>query len=235
LPHIGRLSRFCIAENFQKAIFSIKLTASPGENRSVVDSSGSTRKEWVLTREGFANFLACLDADSERAGEQYEAIRQRLVKFFDWRGAQFPEECADETINRVIRKIEAGDAIRDPATYCHGVARLVFLEKLKHPETQKVGLEEITAVEPASNSPSGEDDLPRECFDRCLRELPIESRQLILQYYQDEKRSKINNRLALAERLGIPLNALRSRAQRIRDRLEGCITDCLRKNEIGPT
>jgi DNA-directed RNA polymerase specialized sigma24 family protein len=35
--------------------------------------------------------------------------------------------------------------------------------------------------------------------------------------------------VALAERLDIPLNALRSRAQRIRDKLEQCVTRCGRK------
>ncbi len=194
-----------------------------------MESSRNTRKEWVLTKESFARFLACLDPDAELAGELYESIRQRLVRFFDWRGAQFPEECADETINRVVRKIESGDTIREPATYCHGVARLVFLEKLKHPDNQKVSLEEMTAITAASEHSQGEDNNQRDCFERCLRELPLENRQLILQYYQDEKRSKINNRLAQAERLGIPLNALRSRAQRTRDRLEDCINQCLKK------
>lgn len=199
-----------------------------------MESSRNTRKEWVLTQESFAQFLACLDPDTERAGELYEAIRQRLVKFFDWRGAHSPEDYADETINRVVRKIESGDTIRELTTYCHGVARLVFLEKLKHPENQRLSLDDMT-IAPASQPVCGDNDAQRECFDRCLHELPLESRQLILQYYQDEKRSKINKRLALAERIGIPLNALRSRAQRIRNRLEDCINGCLKKNEMGPT
>jgi hypothetical protein len=61
--------------------------------------------EWTLTEEAFAKFLAQLDPDTERAGERYETLRLTLVKFFDWRGAHFPEECADETFNRVARKI----------------------------------------------------------------------------------------------------------------------------------
>jgi hypothetical protein len=50
-----------------------------------------------------------------------------------------------------------------------------------------------------------------------------------MQYYQDEKRDKIDHRKGLAERLGIPLNALRSRAQRMRDRLEKCVSECVEK------
>jgi hypothetical protein len=54
---------------------------------------------------------------------------------------------------------------------------------------------------------------------------------LITDYYKDEKRQKINNRLSLAERLGIPLNALRSRAQRVREKLEQCVMQCCAKTD----
>ena len=81
-----------------------------------MDSFLSSKTKWTLTAEAFAKLLACLDPDAETAGEKYEAIRQKLVKFFDWRGAHFPEDCADETLNRVTRKIDEGDVIQDVAT-----------------------------------------------------------------------------------------------------------------------
>ena len=194
-----------------------------------MDSFLSSKTKWTLTAEAFAKLLACLDPDAQTAGEKYEAIRQKLVKFFDWRGAHFPEDCADETLNRVTRKIDEGDVIQDVATYCHGVARLVFLETLKSADGKRTDFEELpplVAPEPVIE----ESNARQECFNRCLRELPAASQQVLLQYYQDEKRSKINNRLSLAERLGIPLNALRNRVQRLRDKLEQCIHQCLQKN-----
>ena len=191
----------------------------------VVDGGPTRRGEWVLTGQAFRKFLACLDDDPERAGAQYEVIRRKLVKSFDWRGAHFPEECADETINRVIRKLESGETFRDIATYCYGTSRLVFLETLKKPDSRQVSLDELTSV--AAPILEERDSSERHCFDRCLSELPMEGRQLILQYYQEERRDKINNRQAMADRLGIPLNALRSRVQRIRDKLEHCAADCL--------
>lgn len=190
-----------------------------------MDDAQSTQTQWTLTSKAFEQFLFCLDADAEHAGEKYETLRRKLIKTFDWRGAHFPEECADETINRVIRKLDSGETIRDVPTYCHGVARLVLLETLKKPDHRRVGLDEIDAV--AAPPPREEDDAQRECFARCLEELPDENRQLILGYYQDERRDKINNRQAMADRLGIPMNALRSRAQRIRDKLEQCVAKCL--------
>jgi DNA-directed RNA polymerase specialized sigma24 family protein len=193
-----------------------------------LDAAPKTRTEWTLTREAFHRLLSCLDAVTERAGAQYEAIRRKLVKSFDWRGAHFPEECADETLNRVIRKLEAGGTIRDIPTYCYGIARLVFLETLKKPDNRHVSLDELSSV--AAASFQEEDSIERDCFERCLGELPMESRQLILQYFQDERRDKINNRQAMANRLGIPLNALRSRVQRIKDKLERGVRDCLGGN-----
>jgi len=40
----------------------------------------------------------------------------------------------DETFNRVTRRLEEGETIRDLPTYCHGVARMVFLQSLERPQ-----------------------------------------------------------------------------------------------------
>jgi len=60
-----------------------------------------------------------------------------------------------------------------------------------------------------------------------LDSLPKENRKLIIDYYQEERRVKIELRQELADKLNIPLNALRIRAHRIRVGLEKCITNCL--------
>lgn len=194
-----------------------------------MDSSPVRQSEWALTEEAFARLLACLAPDQEAAGERYRKLHLKLVKFFDWHGAHFPEECADETLNRAARKIDAGEAIHDLPSYCYGIARLVLLETLRHPEHKKVSLDELASVAAIETRDEG-DDARRLCFAGCLNELEAENRRLILAYYRDEKRDKIDNRLALAEELGIPLNALRSRAQRLRNKLEECVRRCLRRH-----
>ncbi len=169
--------------------------------------------------------MARLAPDAAHAGELYETLREALVKFLDWRGARAPEDLVDETFNRVARKLDEGEAIQDVPAYCHGVARLVFLQSLERPEQRHVALEEALPL--AAPVPEPETtDARRECLTRCLRELSVESRQLITEYYRHERRQKIDLRVALAARLGIPLNALRSRAQRIRDKLEQCVRRC---------
>ena len=194
-----------------------------------MDRSSVSKPEWTLTEESFAKFLDRLAPDRERAGEEYEKLRLMLVKLFDWRGAHFPEECADETLNRVARKIDSGEVIRDMVSYCHAIARLVFLETLKHPDHKRVSLDELTPIAAADSEPE-DDDTWRQCFNDCLRELPAASQQLILEYYREEKRTKIENRMRIAEKLDIPLNALRSRAQRVRKKLEECVNRCRQRN-----
>jgi RNA polymerase sigma factor (sigma-70 family) len=194
-----------------------------------VSDAPATGREWSLSEDALARFLSCLDADPEKAGKKYEVIRRKLVKIFDWRGVRFPEECADETINRVVRKLEYGQTIRDIPTYCQGVARFVMLEAFKKADNRQVSLEELGGVSVAPALPEDEND-QQKCFARCLSDLPDESRQLILQYYEDDRRGKIDNRQAIADRLGIPLNALRNRVQRIRDKLERCISGCLNRS-----
>ena len=47
----------------------------------------SSEKERELTPKAFTTFLAKLAPDPEIAGGEYEELRRRLIKFFQWRGA----------------------------------------------------------------------------------------------------------------------------------------------------
>ena len=76
---------------------------------------------------------------------------------------------------------------------------------------------------------AAEKELGLSCLDDCLGVLPSESRELIMGYYRDDRRSRIDYRKALAERLGLRRDALANRAQRVRDRLERCVTACLQQ------
>jgi DNA-directed RNA polymerase specialized sigma24 family protein len=101
------------------------------------------KKDWIPTKESFDQLLACLDEDRERAGEMYVSIRARLVKFFEWRGSETPDDNADETINRVMRKISEGEIIQNIQSYCYGVARLLFMEILKEQQKQQDALKRL--------------------------------------------------------------------------------------------
>lgn len=189
---------------------------------------------WVLTEVAFEKLLACLGPEPEQAGLAYEALRRKLVRFFEWRGAPCPDECVDETFNRVAKKLAEGVELLNPTSYCNEVARLVLLESFKRPERKLTSLEEIdwhktTAANPAEADAKAENENRLKCLDKCLDQLPAESRRLIVDFYQDEKRAKIDRRLVLAERLGISRLTLGKRAQRVRDKLEQCVKSCARK------
>jgi DNA-directed RNA polymerase specialized sigma24 family protein len=185
------------------------------------------RLKWYLTQEAFDQFLSLLDLDRDRAGEIYETLRRNLVQLFIWRGCRDPEAEADETINRVIRKIDEGEEVRDVIAYAHGVARRLLLEIFKKQEREQIGIDELP---PLVAQPERQDDDEASvlCLRRCLNRLPEESRQLIVLYYQGDKSAKIENRKRLAESLRITLNALRYRAFDLRQRLQGCIERCMR-------
>ncbi len=181
------------------------------------------KKEWDLTQEAFSKFLFWLNPDPDQAGKKYEDIRRRLIKIFACRGCHCPEDLTDETINRVIRKAqEIGETyVGDPALYFYGVAHNVHLEYVrKKPSSQPT---------PSTDVPSRTEE-EYECLERCITELPTRSRELVLQYYQEEKHAKIDSRKQLALRLGIPLNALRIRACRIRMNLQTCVFQCLQRH-----
>src|SRR5262252_3117947 len=207
-----------------------------------MSASISQKKGWVITREAFDRMLAALHPDSERAGEQYEKIRRKLVKMFEWRGCAHAEECADETFNRVAQKICEGTSIwaDDPYSYFHGVALNVLREYWRSAEQRAKTLEETAQIHGLSVDPEDlllieteqrEKERLLECLSRCLQKLSPESLHLITRYHQGEEVLNKARRKELAQSLGIPLNALRIRAYRTRAAIEECVKNCF---ERGP-
>ena len=187
--------------------------------------------ERELTAQAFSRLLKRLGDDEDQAAKNYEDLRHTLIRSFEWRGAPFPEEHADETLNRLARKLDEGVEIRNISDYTYTVARLVWLEALKGNHQRRAPLDEIDH-EPVALDTSremAEKEARLNCLDDCLDTLPRENRDLIMEYYVDEKRGRIDRRRDLAERLGLRRDALANRAQRLRDKLEQCVTRCLRK------
>jgi DNA-directed RNA polymerase specialized sigma24 family protein len=180
----------------------------------------AANKKWDLNQGSFDRLLAWLHSDREQAGKKYEEIRRRLIKIFTCRGCYEAEDLADETINRVAKKSEeiAATYNGDPSLYFYGVAHKVHLEYLR---------KKPAPAPPPPPRPPEEVEREYECLDRCMQQLTPDSRVLVLQYYQEERKAKIDHRKGLALRLGIGLNALRLRAFRIRETLHQCVQNCL--------
>lgn len=172
-----------------------------------------------LRQDDFDRLMGWLDDDRERAGGEYEKIRRRLTTIFAARGCRIPEELADETIDRVSRRVAdiQQNYQGNKSLYVLGVARNVHHEYLKRPPTP------IPVMEIADS----EQELTHDCLEQCLEKLTERSQYLIRQYYAEDKSAKIGLRKALAQQLGLTQNALRARALRIREGLQFCIERCL--------
>jgi len=201
-----------------------------------VSSQDSLREERGLTRLAFSRLLEWLDDGADSSGETYLEMRRRLVLYFDRRNRLSADELADETLNRIGRTLEKDGAIATtpPARYCYVVARFVLLEDVRR-EHVHVGLDgprgadasggrSVTLPEPDEGLDVRERRL--ECLDRCLQDLRADQRELVVEYYRDAGRQKIERRREIAERLGITMNALGIRACRIRSTLEACVGSC---------
>lgn len=195
-----------------------------------MDNVPARKKLWTLTQESFDSLLAWLNPDREQAGKKYEEIRSRLVKGFASHGCPAAEELADETINRVAKRLPeiAETYVGDPLRYFYRVAHYVHLEYLRK--------ESHVAQLPPGELPvreNAEDIEPEyECLDKCLRQLTPDNRELVLQYYQGEKSMKIRIRKALALRLNTKQANLRLQAYRIRENMKKCIQECLEQRAI---
>src|SRR5215813_1290742 len=204
-----------------------------------VQNTGAKR-DWALTPGAFQRLLNWLDEEVDSGGERYLEMRRRLVLYFDRKNCLAPDELADETLNRVARRLEEEGAITGeaPARYCYIVARYVFLESLRRPEREPSldeslhgrAIENILA-QPGATEADDATEKRLVCLERCMQKLEPDHRELIISYYDGEQRAKIDNRRALAARLGITMNALGIRAFRLRDRLEACVSGCLKREE----
>jgi DNA-directed RNA polymerase specialized sigma24 family protein len=176
----------------------------------------------TITPDSFEALLSWLGATRDEGARKYEAIRGRLIRIFLKKGCTDPEDLADVTINRVTDKVASirPGYVGDPANYFCGVARIVYLEYRRRKEIAV----EVTAITPAFDIDLNH---TRECLHRCLSQLPVQQRDLVMDYYVDEKRAKIDSRQLLALELDVSANALRIRAHRIRVNLEKCVAECI--------
>ena len=178
----------------------------------------------AINEEPFESLLAWLDPDREVAGQKYEVTRAGLIRIFVSKGCSDAEDLADETINRVTKKLlEIRDTyVGEPARYFHGVARFIIREVIRRKEV---------AVEVVPEAPLEPEDHSDEydCLIKCLRFLPADKGELILDYYIYDGRDKIVQHRRMAEELGVSEGALRGRAHHIRGTLENCIKQCIER------
>jgi DNA-directed RNA polymerase specialized sigma24 family protein len=203
------------------------------KNTMPVVTQDAVRETPFLTEFAFTRLLQWLDDGVDSGGETYLEMRRRLVSYFDRRNRPSADELADETLNRISRTLEKSGAIatRPPARYCFVVARFVLLEDFRNQYRHTPFDEERGAASSTDADTLGgiggvlaTQEQRLSGLDCCLQTLKPEQRELIVEYYRDARRDRIDGRRNLAKRLGISMNALGIRASRIRGALEACVT-----------
>jgi hypothetical protein len=180
----------------------------------------------------FDRLLLRLDEDRDRAAEKYEELRRLLIKFFQWNRSLRAHELADETLERVAAK--AVDEIVNMRAYVRKVGRFVFLEDIKKHRGES-SIEEVCAQgDPVGSNPEKEilegidEQVRLDCLRHCLTTLPPKDRALAIDYYSAEGEKLKVHRRKLAIARTITMDALRVQANRVREKLERCVTECLR-------
>lgn len=188
-------------------------------------SFSTNNPKWSLTQESFDFLLARLDADREKAGLRYEALRLKLNYFFETRNCLIPELLVDETFNRLARKITSEKEILNLEAYTLTIARFVWLESRR--EEISISLESVFEDDDQQIATQRErDEIARlndedrlNLMQQCVLALPAPMRQILHDYYQGTGAAQSEHRKQLAEKLGITENALYLKVFRVRQKL----------------
>jgi RNA polymerase sigma factor (sigma-70 family) len=174
-----------------------------------------------ITQAQFDSLLVWLHPDRELAGRKYQTIHSGLVRIFACKGLNDAEDLADETINRVIRRLSdiQKNYRGEPAYYFHGVARNIIRECKRRKEF-------ATGIVDVRVDPSLDACAEHDCLGHCLDQLTDSKRNLILNYYLYEGHSKIEHHKRMASQLKITIGAIRSRAFQIRLDLQNSMRQC---------
>jgi len=194
---------------------------------------GSSLYARNLTAANFDALMWRLDTDRNRAGDKYEEIRWKLIRFFQWSSCLDAEKLADEAFDRVAEKLVGDEEnIQNVVAFLWGVARKVRLEALRT-SSRTVLLADLSDAAPSfadrltirtlQNEPA-EDKRRLKCLRRCIQSLSASDRRLLLEYYSP--RNRISGRRKLAQEYGLTKGALRVRATRLRSKVESLIKEC---------
>ena len=173
-------------------------------------------------KDPFDELLEWLDPDREKAGQRYEAIRAGLIRMYVAKGVTDAEYYADETIDRVVKRLPEIKAhyVGDPARYFHGVARNIVMEAGRRKEVPTDELPQGITPEPSRSDTS-------ECLTKCLQQLPRDKQEFILDYHLYHGHEKVVHHRQMATELSITEGALRTRAHHLRVNLEKCVLRCV--------
>lgn len=186
-----------------------------------------------VAKENFDKLLDWLSPDRDVAGIRFERIRDGLIRYFRLKGCHEPELLADESMNRVINRIDTLDLMTgaSPTSLFYGFAGKVFLEYLRTEKNRHIQLSDafervlVRAARSSSN-------VAIDCLRECMNDLNIFDGKLIIEYYSEDKRAKFELRRQIAFQNEMAMGTLHTRIHRIKGTLRPCVEKCMSKKNI---
>jgi DNA-directed RNA polymerase specialized sigma24 family protein len=197
------------------------------------DSGASPRHREPDSAE-FQRLLLRLGPDRVEAWEAFDRLRRKLARFFDWHACEDAEELAWQVLDRIAMRPDL-EQIRSVPEFAIGVARNVCKEsrakeqRISYVEDLAAGTESL--VDPRSCVEDIADTIDQaarsDCLQTALARLSERDRTLAVEYYSAEGVKQHVKRRLLALRFGFTGNALRVHMNRLREKLERDVMQCL--------
>ena len=161
--------------------------------------------------------LGRLDPDPAKAEDLCQEIRDLLIRFFEYRNHENPEDLAHEALLRGLAKLGDGAEVHVPMRYFFfGIAKNVSLEQQRVRTHESIGSIDEPTAEAAYQGLTV--DEMRILYQQCLSNLSPRERQDLLDYLEGDE----------GDPLVTPV-ARRTRVHRIRKKLWAMILPCEKK------
>src|SRR6202021_3190124 len=94
------------------------------KGQSISEVGAKVSRQRHITPGSFASLLAAL-GDTPPGGARYEQLRSKLIFFFSRRLLAFPEDLADEVLDRLAYRLSRHTEIVSAEAFALGIARHV--------------------------------------------------------------------------------------------------------------
>lgn len=178
----------------------------------------------IVEGDGYSKLRDSLAPDS------LEALRRRLTRFFEWEGCCEPDECANDVLNEIATRLAAGERVPNVLALSTSTARRILKEKMSARvlDQARLMLEPATAANAAaSHDDPAVQQQDQRVFDASFQSLSPDAKALLCSFYRPDPPDRLQAWTSMTGAGQIPLQDLRAKALRERERLETVLQERL--------